>query len=172
MSKVGPMINILPWWARAAFFALSALVFFAFGVTHGERRAGQKHIDYVQAQAEKSIKIAKQQQEAAFKTEIKYRDRINVIYKQGAEIEKQIPIYITVSDDQRFAVSNGWVRLYDAAFTGELTSAAADTDHEPSELPISAIAEINTHNATACRQWREQALGWREFYENLRKASK
>lgn len=161
------MMAALPLWARCAFFALSSLVFFAFGVTYGERRAGQKHIDYVQAQAAKSIAIAKRQQEIVVKTEVKMRDRVNVIYKQGEEIEKLVPIYITGLDDQRFSVSNGWVRLYDAAFAGESPGPATEFDHEPAGIPISAISEVTTHNATSCRQWREQALGWREFYTKL-----
>lgn len=158
--------------SRIVFIASFAAFMFVLGVMHGERSAGQRHIDYIEAQAAKSIAIVKRHQGIVAKAEVKMLDRVNVIYKQGEEIEKLIPIYITGLDDQRFSVSNGWVRLYDSAFSGEPPIAATELDHEPSELPISAISEVNTHNATACRQWREQALGWREFYDQIRKASK
>lgn len=151
---------------RLIFIVAFAGFMFILGVLHGERKAGQKHIDYVNAQAQQTIKVIKRQQDVVVKTEVKMQDRIQVIYKQGAEIEKLVPIYITGLDDQHFSVSNGWVRLYDAAFSGDPPGAPTEFDHEPSELPISAISEVNTHNATSCRQWREQALGWREFYAN------
>lgn len=165
------MTNLLPWWARLAFVALFAFSFYALGVSRGEQRAGQRHIDYVQAQAKQSIKIAQRQQEVVVKTEVKMRDRVQVIYKQGEEIEKQVPIYITSLDDQRFAVSNGWVRLYDAAFAGESPGPATELDHEPARISTAAIADANAFNATVCRQWREQALGWREFYANQQRVS-
>lgn len=161
------MFAVWPWWARVGFVGLFALTFYAFGVTHGERVEGQRHIDYVNAQAQAAIKLVQRQQEVVVKTEVKMRDRVQVIYKQGEEIEKQVPIYITSIDDQRFAVSNGWVRLYDAAFAGEPPGPATELDHEPARISTAAIAEANAFNATACRQWREQALGWREFYSQL-----
>lgn len=165
------MTNIVPLWGRFVFVAVLAFAFYVLGIAKGEQKAGQRHIDYVQAQAQKSIRIAKRQQEIVVKTEIKVRDRVHVIYKQGEEIEKLVPIYITSADDQRFAVSNGWVRLYDAAFSGDSPGPATEFDARPSEIPISAIAEVTAHNATSCRQWREQALAWREYYQGIRNAS-
>lgn len=161
------MTNVLPWWARLAFVCLFGFSFYALGISKGEQRTGQRHIDYVQAQAQQAIKITKRQQEVVVKTEVRMRDRVQVIYKQGEEIEKLVPVYITDADDQRFSVSNGWVRLYDAAFAGESPGPATELDHEPAGIPTAAIAEVTIHNATSCRQWREQALEWREFYAKL-----
>lgn len=166
------MLASLPWWARAGFLALFALTMFAFGVTHGERRAGQKHIDYVQTQAQKAIKIVQRQQEVVTKTEVKVRERVRVIYKQGEEIEKQVPVYITSADNGLFGVNVGFVRIVDAAWSGEPPEPASESDRESSRIPLATVAQVAAHNATSCRQWREQALEWRVYYEKLQKASK
>ncbi|WP_211462082.1 hypothetical protein [Collimonas silvisoli] len=101
-------------------------------------------------------------------TQIKYVDRINAIYVKGEEVEKQVPIYITQADNDRVAVNAGFVRLYDAAWSGDDPGPAADSDREPAGVSLAQIAAVNAGNATSCRAWRELALGLREYYARLK----
>lgn len=159
---------VLPWWARAGLLALLGALVFMLGQLHGERVAGQRHLDYVTAQVAQTTRIAQAQTKVVIETQVKYVDRIKTIYKQGEVIEKQVPIYVTAADNAGCSVNAGFVRLHDAAWSGDVAGAAADSDREPAAVSLAAVAETNAANATACRAWREQALGWREFYERLK----
>jgi hypothetical protein len=77
-------------------------------------------------------------------------------------------VYVTPGDDTSFGVNAGFVRIYNAAWSGDDPGPASDFDREPAGISLSEIAEADAHNATSCRAWREQALSWREFYANLK----
>ncbi|BBE08561.1 Uncharacterized protein MCB1EB_0400 [Mycoavidus cysteinexigens] len=40
-------------------------------------------------------------------------------------------------------------------------------DREPTSISLAEVAEADAFNASVCWQWREQALGLREFYQQL-----
>jgi hypothetical protein len=162
---------VLPLWARwLALVAICAALWFC-GYVHGARNEGQKHLAYIGQQAVLAAKIERAQAKVILQTETVYRDRIKTIYMKGAEIEKQVPIYVTAADDSQYGVNVGWVRQYNATWAGDTASAAADTDRASAGIPISEIAATNAHNATACLAWREQALGWQAFYAGLQSAA-
>ena len=162
---------VLPGWARLLTLASVAASVFALGVMRGERWAGERHIDYVTRQAAQTVAIARAQAEVVVRTEIKYRDRIQKIYVKGEEIERQVPIYVTPADSAACSVNAGFVRAYNAAWTGDSAGAAEGADREPSGVSLAAVAEADAHNAASCRVWREQVLGFREFYSNLKLAT-
>lgn len=168
-SRVKGMV--LPTPARWLAGALIGVVLFGLGELDGQRRAGQAHIDYVTAQAARAIAITKAQAKVVVQTEIQYRDRIKTVYIQGEVIEKQVPVYVTRADDVAYGVNVGFVRTYNAAWTGDDPGAAAESDREPAGIPISEIAETDAFNATTCRAWREQALAWRSFYDQIKSAT-
>lgn len=157
-----------PWYVKYVAFLLVAVVLYALGMLHGERVAGQVHIDYLAAQGRRSVAIAAAQTKVVVQTEIQYRDRIQKIYVKGDVIEKQIPVYVTRVDDAACSVNAGFVRTYNASWSGEDPGAAAESDRESAGVPLSELAETDAHNATSCRAWREQALGWREYYRKLK----
>jgi hypothetical protein len=160
--------EILPLWMRWLALTLALLFAFAFGQLRGQRIEGEKHIAYVAKQGEQSVRIATAQQVVVRQTQIKYVDRIKTIYVKGEEIEKQVPIYVTEADSARFAVNAGFVRIYDAAWTGENPGSAVDSDREPAGISLAQVAETEVLNATICRAWRERAIGWQFFYEQLK----
>lgn len=147
--------------------ALLFVIVFGAGVITGISFAGQPLVDYVQKEAEQTAQLTEQQAEVITKTEIVYRDRIQKIYIKGETIEKQVPVYITVSDNDRYGVNAGFVRLYNAAWQNSDTGSAKDFDREPAGIPLSDIAEVNAHNAKSCLAWREIALGTREAYQAI-----
>ena len=165
------MAAVIPSWARWLALVLASLFFYAFGRLDGARIEGAKHLAYVAKQAEQSVKIVQAQQKVVTETEIKYRDRIQKIYVKGDVIEKEVPVYVTQADNDRCAVNVGFVRSYNAGWTGEPTGPAAESDREPSGVTLTGVAEIDAFNATACRAWRELALGLREHYEKLKAAT-
>ncbi|MBY0243046.1 MAG: hypothetical protein K2X55_27435 [Burkholderiaceae bacterium] len=162
---------VLPAPARWCAYVWTTAGGIGLGVMLGERVAGQRHIDYITAQAAQTVAIGRAQTKVVLQTEIKYRDRIKTIYVKGDEIEKQVPVYVTAADDQRCVVNTGFVRAYNAAWSGDLAGAAADADREPAGISLAEVAEADAFNATTCRAWREQVIGWREFYKGLKAAT-
>ncbi|KAG0296954.1 hypothetical protein BGZ97_004385 [Linnemannia gamsii] len=114
--------------------------------------------------------LTQAQYKLATRVEIQYRDRIKVIKEKGDTLIKEIPAYVTQADAAHFGVNVGFVRHYNAAFTRESAGPAAQSDREPASISLTEIAKIHAHNASACLQWREQALGFREFYKQLQQA--
>lgn len=164
--------NLVPWYVRALVAVAAGVVIYLLGMLHGERVAGQAHIDYASEQAAQSVKVAQAQAKIVIETQIKYVDRIKTIYKQGETIEKQVPIYITADDNAGCAINTGFVRIHDAAWSGEPAGPAAIADREPAGVSLAAVAETNAFNATTCLAWREQALGLRELYAKLQAVRK
>ncbi|WP_139260610.1 hypothetical protein [Duganella sacchari] len=80
-------------------------------------------------------------------------------------------MYVTASDDAAYGVNVGFVRAYNAAWAGGDPGPAAESDREPAGIPLSEVAETDAFNATVCRAWREQAFGWREYYDKLTAAT-
>lgn len=159
-----PLNFVLPPWAK--WVAAGALVLSAYGLgmLQEARRGADAMVDYIAEQAAKSKVIVQAQVKTVTKTEIVYRDRIQKIYDEGKTIEARIPDYIKPADDQLFAVPVGFLRVIDAAWAGTVDGPAQDSDRRPSGLALSAVAAVEAGNATSCRAWRKQALGWREFY--------
>jgi len=163
---------LLPAPAKYALAAGAALALYLLGRIDGERAAGETHISYVEQQAARSAAIAHAQARVIVRTETKYRDRIQTVYMKGDEIERQVPVYVTRVDDERFGVNTGFVRSYNAAWSGEPAGPAAESDADAAAIPVSALAATDAHNASVCRAWRELALGLREHYQGLKEATR
>lgn len=163
---------LIPAPVRLLIVAAIACIGFAFGFCTGEQRAGQVHIDYVAKQAAASVRVAQAQMKVVTQTQVKYVDRFHTIYQKGMEIERQVPVYVNAADNDRCTVNAGFVRSHNAAWEGVDPGTPADSDRKPASFSLADVAEANAANATACRAWREQALGWREFYNELQRAMK
>ncbi|WP_052494501.1 hypothetical protein [Cupriavidus basilensis] len=161
---------VIPGWARALFIVAALLAVYVLGRLDGERIQGAEHADYVAKQATTAVKVVEAQTKVVTVTETKWRDRIVTVRAKGDTIIKEVPKYVTPSDDSACTVNAGFVRSYHAAWAGEPAGPPADSDREPSGVPLSEVAEADAFNASVARQWREQALGLRDFYVNLQKA--
>lgn len=156
---------VMPSWAP---WAAAALV--GMACTYGVGRVQEARIGaaalvaYQEAQVAQTVTIIQKQIEVVTKTEVVYRDRIKKIYVQGVTIEADIPKYITPADTDQFRVNAGFVRVVDAAWTGDPVGPAVESDHGPADVPLDEVAAAQVHNATTSRAWREQALLWRDFY--------
>ena len=155
---------ILPWWAKWAALAVLVLAAYGMGRLQEARRGADAMVDYVAKQASATVVIVKRQVEVVAKIETQYRDRVQVIYKEGKQIENRIPDILTPDVDRRLPLPAGFVRILDAAWSGNAVRPADDSDGEPSAVPPSVVAANEADNATSCKVWRAQSLGWREFY--------
>ncbi len=157
---------VMPAWAPWAAGVLLVLGAYGLGTLHEARRGAAALADYKGKQVAQTVKIVEKQVLVKGETQTRVVERIKKIYVQGATIETNIPTYITPIDTGRFAVNDGWVRIIDAAWAGNAVGPAAESDREPAAVPLDSIAAVQTQNATACRAWREQALGWRDYYRD------
>ncbi len=125
-------------------------------LVHYKAQLAMAHAQLIEAQAKVVIQ-----------TEIQYRDRIKIVKEKADTIIKEVPIYVTQADTNHFGVNVGFVRHYNAAFTGEPAGLATQSDRRPAGISLAEIAEVNAFNASVCWQWREQVLGLRAFYRQL-----
>jgi len=160
----------VPSWVRWAVLAAAGLALYVFGRVDGERIAGNEHLAYVAKQAAQAVRIIQAQQKVVVQTEIKYRDRIQKIYVKGDIIEKEVPVYVTQADNARCTINAGFVRSYNAGWTGEPAGSAAESDREPAGISLADVGDTDAFNAKVCKVWREQALGWREYFEKMKEA--
>jgi hypothetical protein len=148
---------IVPAWARWAAIAALALASYGTGRLQEARHAQDQVIT-------KTVTLIKTQVQTVTKVETVYQDRIQKIYLQEKNLASLIPSVVPPSVDEHFAVPAGFVRLAGAAWSGAAPGPASDADAGPSGIRFSELAAAEVGNATSCRVWREQALGWRDFY--------
>jgi hypothetical protein len=155
---------VLPWWVKWAALGALLVAVYGLGRLQEARQGADAMADYVAQQAAHTAFIVKREVQVVTKVEIQYRDRIQKIYVQGEQIENRIPAVLTADVDRRLPLPAGFVRILDAAWSGDPVGPAADSDGEPAAVPPSVVAANEAGNATSCRAWRAQALGWRTFY--------
>lgn len=148
---------VVPWWARWGAIAALVATSYAAGSLHEARHESA-------AQAAKVVTVVKREVQTVTQIQTVYKDRIQKIYIQEKELEADIPRFIPPVVDAEFAIPVGFVRVASAGWSGDPAGSASNVDREPSGVQFSELAEAEIHNAASCRAWREQALGWREFY--------
>lgn len=163
---------VLPAWLKWVAIAALCAAVYGIGRLHEARHGSEALSDYVAAQAARAVMVGRAQTKVVVQTEIKYRDRIQKIYLKGEVIEKQVPVYVTAADNAECRINAGFVRSYDAAWSGEPAGVAASTDREPAGVSLAEVAETDAFNATACLAWRAKAIGLQEFYEEQRAITK
>lgn len=142
-------------------------VYACAGVLFGCWLYGNYRAGLVQAEWDASIargtaiveELKKGQNKVTVKVEEKVVERIQTIYKTGATIEKEIPVFIP-SPFERLPA--GFRLLHDAA--------ATNTIPDSSQLPFTTAPSIRDVTSTVIRNYescqviREIALGWQDWY--------
>ena len=145
----------VPAWAYWFIAYLAALgASYYLGYSQEAHRAAQRMAEYKNQQVAAAQVIVQKEVQVVTKTETVYRDRIQKIYIQGAQIEKLVTTFVQPADDARFSVNAGFVRIIDAAWAGAPDGPAFDSDREPASITVSAIAAVEAGNATSCLAWR------------------
>lgn len=173
MAALGRLAGmVLPAWAKWLVLVAVCVAAYGLGRLHEARRGVDAMGDYLSAQAARTVAIGQAQAKVVVSKEIEYRDRIQKIYLKGEVIEKQVPVYVTAADNAECRINAGFVRTYDAAWSGESTGSPAESDREPAGVSLADVAEVDAFNATVCRAWRAKAIGIQEFYEEQQAVTK
>ena len=166
-----PLSWIIPRWAKWLAIALAALALYALGRVDGQRIEGAKLADYQAKVATASVRALAARVHVLHEIEAKYVERAAKIIKQVETIEKEVRVYVTQADDDRCQLNAGFLRVYNAALSGDDPPAAGESDREPAGVSLADATEVTVFNAGVCRQWKEQALALRQAYEMARVAA-
>lgn len=89
-------------------------------------------------------------------------------------IREEVPVYVTAKADAGCTVNNGFVLLYDSAFSGtkpeQLAAAAGPGPSNldgPSGVSLSQVGAVSVDNADACDQWRDKAQSCRAYVNTV-----
>jgi len=80
---------------------------------------------------------------------------------------REVPVYVTPETDASYGnLPVGFVRLHDAAATGTppVPLRAGQSDGSPSDVAPSAAIGGVVDNYGTCHVWREQVIGWQDWY--------
>lgn len=94
------------------------------------------------------------------------KTRVEIQYRTRTLIQ-EVPIYVTPQADRDCTVPVGFVRLHDAAASGDppgLPGPAGGPVDAASGVALSAVAETVVANYGAAFDWRAEALTWRAWY--------
>lgn len=144
------LIPIGAWKWLAAITAALAAVWFVYhrGELHerGKWEAVQAANNLYAAQA------GQRRAEVTTRVVTRYVDRVRTLRGKSETITKEVPIYVTKTDDSRCIVNAGFVRLHDAAAANELPGSARGSDEAPASIALSTVAETVTENYGTCHE--------------------
>ncbi|MFN4063429.1 MAG: hypothetical protein ACK4JA_04480, partial [Parazoarcus communis] len=106
-----------PFWRWLALAALAAALI-GFGWTKGVAHVQAKWDAATLRQTLTVAKVRQRQAEATVQVVTEYVDRVRIVREKGAEIIKEVPVYVTVEADAACVLPSGFVRLHDAAAAG------------------------------------------------------
>ena len=101
--------------------------------------------------------------QATVKVVTQYVDRVRVVREKGETIIKEVPVYVPVQADAACSINRGFVRLHDAAATGELPEPARDADATAAGIALSAVAGTVAANYQSCHENAEQLRALQEW---------
>lgn len=80
-------------------------------------------------------------------------------------LKEEVPVYVTVEADRRYAVSAGFVSLHNQAAAGvpQVSRPASVVLDAPSGVPLSTVADTVVDNYGTAYEWREAALACRTW---------
>ncbi len=151
-------------WQRFIVYGAVAAAIGTTLVGYGFYLGVQRLWEYQAAQAKETIRVVVARGEVVRVVETKYVPIIKKIYVQGETIEREVIRYVTKEDDAGCAVPVGFVRSFNAAWSGTPAGSPAESDRGASGVPLSAVAETDAANAKSCLAYKAQRDGVIEFY--------
>lgn len=146
-------------------FACLVLAIYLGGVHHEKKVIAARDAKAV-AVVERHEAVAQTISTTAADTLTKTRVEIQT---RTVTLIKKVPIYVPASADRDCIVPTGFVRVHDAAAAG-LPETAGGPDQAPSGVPLSAIAATVVANYGVAYDWRAEAMTWRGWYAEQKKA--
>lgn len=157
MIGLFPLMNLvrgLPW----KLIGILAIVASAFvgGCQHGAKSVTAKW-DAERAETEIQFQqlVAKQAQ-ATTQVVTQYVDRVRVVKQRGADIVKEVKVYVPAQADAACTVPRGFVRLHDAAAEGVIPDTPGLADASPSGIALSTTTATVVDNYGRYHEVAEQ----------------
>ncbi|NIK10607.1 Tfp pilus assembly protein PilX [Xanthomonas arboricola] len=146
---------------------LALIALLVGGCVWQEQRVSAAEIARDQALAEKNSAIAERDSEKnSARTVTRFVDRVQVVHEVGATITREIPIYVTQNADAACAIPTGFVRLHDAAATGNPAGPATGDPDAPAEgITLSGIAGTVADNYTSCHATAAQLSALQDWID-------
>lgn len=127
--------------------------------------AGKKLLtDYQTAQVAATQETIREVEKVVVEVQTKYVDRIKLVKEKGDVIVQKTTEYIMVPDDAACELRAGFVRVHDGAARNEPPAAPSSADREPGGVALSQATALIADNYATCHKWREQVIGWQEFW--------
>lgn len=150
------LVMAVPWPYRMLALALLSAALVGFGFIKGASHEAAKWEAAQAEAARKSAAIQVRQAEATVKVVTQYVDRVKVVIEKGAEIIKEVPVYVTPESDAACVLSRGFVRLHDAAAANQIPGPAGSADAAPAGIALSTVAATVADNYERCAENSEQ----------------
>lgn len=122
------------------------LIFSVWGYGHYQYTQGVNSVRIADLKAVAQVTIASS--DATQKVITQYVPQVQYIQTQGQTIIKEVPTYVTKTDDSHCVVPLGFARLWNAANQMQLPPAASSTDGQASNVVLSDIAAQHATEAT------------------------
>ncbi len=152
--------------------AALALALLLWAVWLAGDRHGSAQERSAQAERNRLAAIAAQRKDtkaASISTEVKDKvDKARVEIQTKTEyLIKEVPKYVTVYADSKCVVPAGAVSLLNNAASGstQVPAAPGGSVDADSGVSLSALTEVGVYNLGLGQQYRNEALGWREWYK-------
>lgn len=159
----------LPWRLLAVALVLACL--FAVGFKAGAGHVQAKWDKAVAAQV-KTVAAVKQDQAAGtVQVVTQYVDRVQIVRQKGADIIKEVPVYVSPESDAACAISRGFVRLHDAAAAGHLPDPAGSADAGAAGVALSAVAGTVADNYQRCHENAEQLMALQAWVGRMNRSA-
>ncbi len=157
MSGFFSLINLargLPW-KPIGILAIVASAFVG-GCQHGAKSVTAKwDAERVETEIKFHQLVAKQAQ-ATTQVVTQYVDRVKAVKQRGADIVKEVKVYVPTQADAACAVPRGFVRMHDAAAEGVIPDAPSLADASPSGVALSTTAATVADNYGRYHEVAEQ----------------
>ncbi|CEG14893.1 Lipoprotein [Xanthomonas citri pv. citri] len=146
---------------------LALIALLVGGCVWQEQRVSIARTERKQALDAKAAAIAERDSaRASTKTVVEYVDRVQIVREAGATITREIPIYVTQKADAACAIPAGFVRLHDAAATGNPAGPpAGDPDAPAAGITLSGIAGTVADNYTSCHATAAQLSSLQDWID-------
>ncbi|PPU42256.1 hypothetical protein [Xanthomonas arboricola] len=137
------------------------------GCVWQEQRVNTAQRERKQALDAKAAAIAERDSaKSSIKVVVEYVDRVHIVREAGATITREIPIYVTQKADAACAIPAGFVRLHDAAASGQPAGPpTADPDAPAAGITLSAIAGTVADNYTSCHATATQLSALQDWID-------
>lgn len=154
----------IPWKVWAMLVIIVSLSYLGWKLYDMGQASVQKKWDASVERGKAEVERLKQQQ-VVVKTVVETQvvEKIKTVKVKGDEIIKQVPVYIPVGTPD---LPSGFRLLHDSAVL-QLSPGTGSALGET--VPVTDATTTIIGNYTQCYKWREQVIGWQDWYERMQK---